>query len=147
MWTCSKCSRQFAKTNQSHSCRIFPLKKHFEGKPNGKILYDKLIRSIETNIGPFKVDSVECCIHLTKHSTFAAVKVFKDKLRIDFTLPEKKESVRFIDSLQMSAHRYLYYVDISSGEEIDKELIKWLNEAYEEKNVTANLRSLTKKSN
>ena len=129
LWTCPKCRRQFAKRNQSHSCKVFPLQKHFEGKEKGQALYDKLTRAIKKNIGLFKVDPVECCIHLVKIYTFAAIKVLKDKIRIDFTLPGKVKNKRLIPSVQMSANRYLYYVDISAEEEIDDELMGWLKVA------------------
>jgi hypothetical protein len=137
LWTCPKCGRQFVKSNQSHSCKIFPLEKHFEGKEKGHQLYLTLKQAIRKNIGPFKVDSVECCIHLVKASTFAAVKILRDKIRVDFTLTYKVKNKRLIALEQMSAYRYLYYMDINSAEQIDEELTGWLKEAYEERKQKA----------
>jgi hypothetical protein len=137
LWTCPKCGRQFAKSNQSHSCKIFPLEKHFEGKEMGHQLYTTLKKAVRKNIGPFKADSVECCIHLVKTSTFAAVKILRDKIRVDFTLTHKVKNKRLVPLEQMSAHRYLYYLDINSTEQIDEELTGWLKEAYEERKQKA----------
>jgi hypothetical protein len=134
-WICPKCGRQFERNGQSHSCKIFTLEKHFEGKEKGKDLYEKLTRAIKKNIGAFKVDPVECCIHLVTRSTFAAVKVLHNKIRVDFTLPYKVKKRRLLPTVQLSANRYLHYVDINDAAEINEELMEWMKEAYEERNV------------
>ncbi len=130
LWTCPKCKRQFIKNNQVHSCRQFPIEKHFERKAAGANLYQLFQQAIKKNIGPFKVDSLECCIHFCTQSAFAGVKIQRNKIRVDFTLPQLIRSRRFIHSVKMSANRHLYYVDINSEEEIDDELIEWLKKAY-----------------
>lgn len=88
---------------------------------------------MEKQIGSFKIESLECCIHFVRTSTFAAVKILKDKIRVDFALNRGIESERFHQSVQMSAHRYLYDIDIMKETEIDKELIEWIQEAYNKK--------------
>lgn len=129
LWKCPRCGRQFERQGQTHSCSRFPLQKHFEGKEKGKILYDKLLREIKRSTGPFKVDSVKCCIHLVDRSTFVAVKILRQKIRVDFTLPYKVSSSRLFASVKVSAHRYLYYTAISEPAEINAELIGWIGEA------------------
>lgn len=37
----------------------------------------------------------------------------------------------------MSAHRYLYVVDVMKEEDIDSELLEWIHEAHDKKNVKA----------
>lgn len=130
LWACPTCGRQFARQGQSHSCRPYPLEKHFERKPAGKLLYEKLKQAIEKKIHSFKIESLECCIHFVITSTFVAVKIFKDKIRIDFSLSRRIESKRFRQSVQMSAHRFLYVVDIMTTDEMDEELMQWIQEAY-----------------
>lgn len=131
LWTCPQCGRQFERRNQSHSCRPFALEKHFEKKPYGKMLYEQLRQTLQKQVGDFKVESLECCIHFVSTSTFVAVKIFKDKIRIDFTLSRSVKSARFHQAVQMSVHRFLYYVDIKTPVEIDDELVQWLQEAYD----------------
>jgi hypothetical protein len=130
LWICPKCGRQFERKGQTHSCRSFPLEQHFNGKDIGKILYEKFQTAIENRLGSFKIESLECCIHFVTTSTFAAVKIFKDKIRVDFSLSQKMENERANLVTQMSAHRYLYSVEITDEDEIDGELIEWIWEAY-----------------
>ncbi len=88
-------------------------------------------------VGSFKIESLECCIHLVSTFTFAAVKIFKDKIRVDFSLSRKLKNKRITDTVQMSAHRYLYVVDIMNEDEIEEELMTWIREAHDKKNKKA----------
>jgi len=133
LWECPKCGRQFERKGQTHSCRPFPLEQHFNGKDVGKILYEKFRIAVKKRLGPFKIESLECCIHFVSTFTFAAVKIFKDKIRVDFSLIYKIKSKRINQYIQISAHRYLYYVDITEEDEIDEELMKWIQEAHDKK--------------
>jgi hypothetical protein len=109
------------------------LEQHFNGKNKGKLLYEKLKKEIEKRLGSFKIESLECCIHFVSTSAFAAVKVFKDKIRVDFSLSWKMENERTNLVTQISAHRYLYTIEIMKEDEIDEELTQWIWEAYNKK--------------
>ncbi|MDP4284304.1 MAG: DUF5655 domain-containing protein [Bacteroidota bacterium] len=133
LWTCPKCGRQFERQGQVHSCRPFPLEQHFEGKPDGKKLYEIFKRAVKTQLGAFKIESLECCIHFVSKFTFAAVKILKDKIRVDFSLSRKIRDKRISNVVQMSAHRFLYVIDILNADDIDEALIEWIKEAHEKK--------------
>lgn len=96
-------------------------------------MYENLRQAIEKQIGYFKIESLECCIHFVSTHTFAAVKIFKDKIRLDFSLNHNIKSERIHKSVQMSTHRYLYFVDITTENEIDEKLIQWIQEAHNKK--------------
>ncbi len=130
LWTCPKCNREFERKNQSHSCKSYPVEKYFEGKEKGKILYDDLKHKLEKAIGSFKIQSLECCIHFDNTTTFAAVKIFKNKIQIEFSLGYEIANKRFIKIIHLSANQYLHFTNITNKEEIDNELIKWIQEAY-----------------
>jgi len=131
MWICPKCKREFAKTNQSHSCASYPLENHISGKGvKSKSLFDALIKSIENNIGPVKIESLHCCIHLVSNYTFSGVWISKDKIKLDFRITNKIEDPRISQMVKMSANRYLYYLEISDENEIDDKLISWLRDSY-----------------
>ncbi|MBX9781719.1 MAG: hypothetical protein K2X48_00360 [Chitinophagaceae bacterium] len=131
LWTCPTCGRQFERKGQSHSCKPYELKLHFEGKPKEKLLYQKLKDAIKKQIGPFKAESLECCIHFVSTFTFAAVKIMKDKIRVDFSLGRKIKSKKIVKEMQLSVNRFLYCVDIHDEHEIDRELLEFLQEAIE----------------
>lgn len=137
LWTCPKCGRQFERTGQSHSCRSFPLAQHFKGKHYGTLLYEKFKQTVKKQVGSFKIESLECCIHFTCTFTFAAVKIFKDKIRVDFSLSRKIKNKRINQFVQMSANRCLYIINISNEAEIDEELMGWIQEAHDKKSEKA----------
>jgi hypothetical protein len=130
MWKCPKCDRRFEKKNQSHSCRIYPFHRHFEGKENAKPLYKDLTEKMKKKVGPFRVDSVHCCIHFVTSFTFAAVYIMKDKIRVSFASNHKLKSRRIMRSEYISANRYTNCVDVKDKREIDIELLAWIKEAY-----------------
>lgn len=137
LWTCPKCKRKFERQGQSHSCQAFPLAKHFERKPEGQLLYEKLKHAVKNEVGTYKIESLACCIHFVSTYTFAAVKILKDKIKVGFSLSRKIQNNRFTDFTPMSAHRYLYYIDVMKVNDIDRELMEWIHEAYDKKNVKA----------
>jgi hypothetical protein len=135
LWTCPKCKRKFERRGQPHSCRPFPLTQHFRNKPGGKLLYQKLKQAIREELGSFKVESLECCIHFVSTFTFAAVKIFRDKISVDFSLSRKIQNGRIRKVVPMSTHRYLYLVDVMREEDIDQALLAWIHEAHDKKDV------------
>lgn len=139
LWTCPKCGRQFERKGQTHSCRTFPLEQHFEGKPAGKRLYEKLKEAVKKQLGNFKIESLECCIHFVSTFTFAAVKIFNEKIQVDFSLSRIIKNSRIKQPFKMSAHRYLYYVDIEKEADIDTTLMEWIQEAQDKKKAAASI--------
>jgi len=131
MWKCPRCGRGFRKRNQQHSCAVYPVDKHFRGKEMiARPLYNRLTELIKKNIGPFRVESLPCCIHLVSNYTFAAVYALQKKIRIHFTTDHRINSRRIDKFSRMSANRYLYSIGIEDEKEMDEELISWLKQAY-----------------
>ena len=131
LWQCPKCKREFKNRNQSHSCKSITLDKHFENKPYARELFRYLKQEIENNIGPLKIETQPCCIHLVSNYTFGAVWALKDKIRIDFRTDFEINSKKTWKMIKMSSNRYLYYLDITDKKDIDKELLSWIKMAYD----------------
>jgi len=131
LWKCPECGRQFQRKGQSHSCKYYPLEQHFAGKEKGEALFTLLKKVLKKNVGPFKIESLSCCIHFVSITTFLAVKIFRNKIRIDFTLDHKINSRRPYQFLQISANRYLYYIEVTKEEQLDDELMEWIQMAYD----------------
>lgn len=132
MWQCPKCNRTFKKNNQYHSCKIHTQEEHLENKDSSiKELYFELLNIIKKEIGTYNIDSVECCIHLVQQSTFAAIKVQKSNLKVSFVSKEAINSKRIIKQEIYSTNRTNNTLKVSKIEEIDKELISWLQVAYD----------------
>jgi len=130
LWTCPKCKRQFEKKNQAHSCVRFPLANHFKNKDYAQSLFEHLKKEIIKNVGPVKIESLPCCIHLVSRYTFGAVWALKDGIRIDFRTDYKIKTRKSYRMIRMSANRYLYYFDIKNKQEIDRELLGWIKQSY-----------------
>lgn len=130
MWTCPKCERIFNKIKQPHSCSKIPLEKHFEEKEKARELFDFLVKQINSKIGKCQIISIPCCIHLFGNYDFLAALPKKDRLEIRFCLDRELESPRLKQSVPVSAKSFKNCFDITTTKEIDKELIKWLNESF-----------------
>lgn len=130
MWQCPTCKREFQKVNQSHSCKAFPLEKHFVGKEKAKDLFEDLKAKIINNVGPVKIESLACCIHFVGTYSFGACWALKDGIRIDFRVDKEIKTKREFKVNHMSANRYLYYFDIYDKSEIDGELLGWIKDSY-----------------
>lgn len=130
LWQCPKCKREFAKTKQQHSCKFYPIEKHFENKEYAWELFGYLKKQIEKNIGSLKIESLPCCIHFVSSYTFGACWALKDRIRIDLRLDKKITTKKIHKMIKISPNRYMYYFDILKKEEIDSELLSWLRQAY-----------------
>lgn len=131
MWKCPKCKREFKKKNQSHSCVIYPIEKHFKNKEYSTDLFKKLVKKIEKDIGEVKIESLPCCIHLVSNYAFSGVWLLKDSIKLDFRVDYPIESKRMLKEAVLSKNRYSYYLELKNEDDIDKEFMKWMKDAYE----------------
>jgi len=131
LWTCPRCGRQFKRKDQVHSCSLVTEKSHFERKNGEMNLYLHLKKAVKKQVGTFKTEALKCCIHFVTTFTFAAVKILKGRIRVDFTLHKKMKSKRVVGATQMSARRWLYAVDVYKDDEIESELLAWIKKASE----------------
>jgi len=136
MWNCPTCRRVFEKTNQVHTCRTTPLEHHLKNKEIAKKLFETLNSRINANVGSCKIVSIPCCIHLFGRYDFMAVLPKNDRLEIRFALNRVLQSSRLKMSVPLSHKYFKNCIDIRTEEEIDKELIAVLKEAYHLKDET-----------
>jgi len=131
MWKCPKCNREFLKINQMHSCKVYPLKKHFENKKEAKKLYDQLLSAVKKEIGPFKVESLSCCIHLVDcrtKITYFCVYPLKDRLKLHISSDKILKSSKAGKFMKIGS-KYKYEIFARNEKDLDKELIDWLKES------------------
>ncbi len=130
LWSCPKCKREFRSKNQVHSCVFYPIENHFKNKPYSKEIFENLKKEIEVNIGPLKIDSLPCCIHLISNYTFSGVWALKDRIRMDFRTTRKIKSKRILKNYNLFSKYYMNYTEIKTKKDIDKEFLSWIKEAY-----------------
>ena len=108
----------------------FSLDSHFSGKePSVRAMYDRLLSSLR-KFGKIIEEPKKTSIHLVNVSAFAGVQTRGTYILLNIKADHKIESPRIHKAEQISAKRFHHRVKISSLNEIDTELIGWLNEAY-----------------
>ena len=131
MWICPSCERIFQKKNQQHSCKKYPIENHFKGKELMKKLFQYLLNEVNNQVGKCKVISLPCCIHLFGNYDFIAILPKKKEIEIRFILNRKIKSNRIESHVPVSAENYKNCLRISSQDDIDEELLKWLRKSYQ----------------
>ncbi|HEX6163298.1 MAG TPA: DUF5655 domain-containing protein [Vicinamibacterales bacterium] len=124
-WTCPRCGRQFANANQSHSCKSpVAVAAHFEDRPAWmRAAFDRIANKLGDSI---RVSGVAKGIHLAARSTFAGVRMTKDKMHVEFLLDEVVKSPRIRKVEKFSATRIAHHVELTDSRGADAELIAWL---------------------
>lgn len=104
---------------------------HFEGKaPAVRETYDHLL-AILREIGPAREEPKKTSIHLVRASALAAVEVRREYLLLNLKADHRIESPRIAKAEQLSARRFHHKIKLSSPEDIDTEIRRWLRDAYE----------------
>jgi hypothetical protein len=104
---------------------------HLHGKDPVVIsMYEKLIRELR-NFGPIKIEPKKTSIHLANRFGFAGVYTRKNYINLEFHLNYKLNSKRISKVDQASANRYHHTTKLNNIKDIDKELLTWLQQAYE----------------
>lgn len=131
MWSCPKCQRKFKHKNQDHSCQVRPLREHFSGKPEALEHVVRLILREVQSFGEVRISSVKHAILVAAESTFLAIKVKKDRVEIEFLLPEEHAGFPVYKTLRVSKNRVAHFVAVGSMDELDRHLMGLIREAYE----------------
>jgi len=130
MWTCPNCERIFKKAQQPHSCKKIPLAAHFHNKDKAKELFDYFVGQVNATIGPTKIISLPCCVHLFGNYEFLAALPKKDGLEIRFALDRKLDSPRLKICVLVSSKAFKNCFEIHRKEELDKEFMGWVKKSY-----------------
>jgi len=127
-WTCPKCGRAFGREGQSHSCKPAPtLASHFEKRPAWmREAFDR----IAAGLPGARVDPVGNGVHFAAGSVFAAAKPMAKALRVEFLWEKPLSSKRVVKTEKLSATRYALHVDVHAPDEVDAELLGWLERAH-----------------
>jgi hypothetical protein len=108
MWKCTKCSREFANRNQSHSCSTRPLREHIRGQTKLAVaIFKHPLGTIKSN-GPVTVVSSKTRIAFPTRMSFAAVMIRNDFLRRHLVLAERTPDPRFSRIQTLSPRNHVH---------------------------------------
>lgn len=129
-WTCPRCGRTFARTNQQHVCETWTVEDHLRGKPAETVdLYRRFVRLVE-QCGPFEYSPIRRQIGFQLRRIFAGVKLTDRGLEGYLDIARKVESPRFRNVSPYTKRLFVHHFRISSPEELDDEFAGWIRESY-----------------
>ena len=103
---------------------------HFTGKsPVVREIYNRLMKALR-KFGSVTEEPKKTSIHLVHGTALAGVSTRKDALWLNIRLDHKIASPRINKVEQVSAKRFHNELKLTSLDEVDAELIGWLNDAY-----------------
>ena len=97
--------------------------------PEVNDLYGRLITELN-KFGKITVEEKKTSFHIKSGVAFAGVHHRKQYFMLNIVSAVPIKSARVVEQEQVSAHRFHNRVKIEKTEEIDKELLGWLKEAF-----------------
>jgi hypothetical protein len=111
--------------------RVDGIDHHFVNRPAVlRASYEAILKA-SRRLGPVTVEPKKTSIHLVRVSAFAGVAVRKAALVLTVKSAEDIHSVRIARHERASANRWHLDTRVNGPDDVDKELITWLTQAYE----------------
>lgn len=132
-WQCNVCGRNFSRVNQPHNCQTYSIEDHHFKKGNHEVVsyYRQLISKIQ-EFGYIDIEPMKSIILVKKKSQFCSIQIQRNNLKIIFRLFSELSSHRFEKSSIQADGMHYYQLRVAQENEIDNELINWLELAYKE---------------
>jgi len=97
--------------------------------PEVNDLYRRLITEVN-KFGEITVEEKKTSFHIKGGAAFAGVHPRKQYFILNIVSAAPIKSARVVEQEQVSAHRFHNRVKIEKAQDINKELLGWLKEAY-----------------
>lgn len=104
---------------------------HFQGKGSEvEAIYDQLLLALR-QLGPVAEQPKKTSIHLVHRTGFAGVHTRQNFINLEFKSAAPIEHPRIRKSQQVALNRYHLLVQLQTTQDVDAELLNWLEQAYE----------------
>ena len=130
LWKCPKCGRFFANRKQSHFCSRYTLREQLVGKSSVAIALFRDFSKLVKRCGPVRVVPEKTRIAFQVRMSFAAVSLRQDRIVGHVVLARRLENPRFTKIEYISRRNHVHSFRFYSSEELDREVLAWLREAY-----------------
>jgi hypothetical protein len=130
MWKCDGCGRRFANRNQSHSCGRYTLRGHLRGRTPQAVAIFRAFVKMAKRCGPVIILPEKTRIAFQMRMSFAALSFRRDGLNGHVVLARRLENPRFTSIQTISPRNHVHCFRLRSLDELDRELMSWLREAY-----------------
>ena len=131
LWKCPRCGREFANTNQPHSCGDYTVEDFLRDKDAASVALYRRFEALAMQCGAVLIAPAKTRVGFQRHMIFAAVnKLSNGLLDAHVVLRRRLENPRFrrIESLYERAH--VHHFRITSLDQLDEEVLEWLREAH-----------------
>lgn len=130
-WVCPRCDRQFGRTNQSHTCApaASPDDWLAARSPEQRAIASAVLEHVYS-AGPVEIDAVKAGLFIKRSRTFAELRPSRRGLTLSLLLSRPLDDGRVSKRMQLSANRWVAYVPLADGGEVDDAVRAWLGEAY-----------------
>jgi hypothetical protein len=110
----------------------YPLEYHFRGGRSAmKPLVENILTELEAELPEFELKIGKTYIGLLHKLVFAAIHVQTKKVIVEFTSRKEISSPRIVNSKQFQKSRWAYYVEVTTPESFDTQLLEWVKSCYE----------------
>lgn len=107
------------------------VKEHFDNKaPAVEAIYKRILEVVK-RLGPLREEAKKTSIHLVRKTAFAGIATRKNALILTIKSTSDLPGNRIMKREQASANRWHLEVRLTTPDEVDEELIRWLSSAYE----------------
>ncbi len=130
LWRCPHCGRTFPNRNQMHMCSRHTLREALVGKSPQAVALFRRLAAMARRCGPAKIVPQKTRIAFQARKTFLGVRLLREAIECELALARRIEHPRFRQILSMSQGSHYHYLRISSPAELDREVTRWLREAY-----------------
>jgi Domain of unknown function (DUF5655) len=128
-WTCPQCGRTLTVRNQEHTCGLYDLEGHFEGKdPIAQLAFDWLCDAFKPN-GPYDVLPMKTMVAFARGSNKAFLVTKRSGAEVSFVLSRPLSNPRVTGQTPYGKVKTIYRVRVSSETDLDDELLAWVREA------------------
>lgn len=130
LWTCPRCGHGFVTTNLWHSCGVYAMGAHFEGRaPQVAHIFEAIVAAAK-ECGPVEVYAQKSRIVLQNRVRFASVTTRKKHLILGLWLTHRVDHplVTRYEAVPPPTH-YPYFA-ISGPDQVDETLRALIAEAY-----------------
>jgi hypothetical protein len=131
LWRCPTCGQTFVGVNMPHSCQLLPIEAHFEGRPELRAVYERLLAAVREQ-GRVTVNVTKSRVTFQTRMRFGGIdRPRTDHLLANFLLTRPVESERLARVEHVPPYYYVHRVRLRRPEDVDDELMAWFAEARE----------------
>jgi hypothetical protein len=132
IWTCPECGRAFGAVGQGHDCRPGLTIDEYaaDALPFFRPIYDRVEARLVTLDGDLIIDPIDKMVLFKHGGTFATLASMTRWVAVGFSLRRRLTSGRLGRKVQEYGAKYHHVVNLTDPDEVDDELLGWLEEAF-----------------